>query len=368
MATDPSAAFRIAVQCALLSAFGIGALAQGQPSTGGDVPGYPTPQQRNAAVANGNGELHVELVRQGDLYPTPEPSIYLLAGAGGNITVQVGSTGLVVINSGRAAMSKQVIAALRALSPAPLRTIINTDADAENSGGNGAVAAIGHAIAGGDESNLIGSDANVTTVIAADEVLQRMQAPGTADTQEHGSWPNDTYELPKKDMWFNGESIRLMHAYAAHSDGDSMVYFRHSDVVCAGDLYSTTAYPQFDPARGGSYQGIIDALNRLVYEVMIPGEQNDGGTLVIPNRGYISSFSDVVFYQEMLIIIRDRIQAMIDKHLSLEQVLAQKPTLEYDPRYGADSGSWTTRQFVTAVYQSLKSKPVRVRKVAEIAK
>ncbi len=335
---------------------------------GGDVPGYPTPQQRNVAVAEGNGELHVELVRQGDLYPTPEASIYLLAGAGGNIIVQVGATGLVVINTGRAAMAKQVIAALRALSSVPLRTIINTDADAENSGGNAALAATGHAIAGGDESMLIGSDATLTTVIAADEVLQRMQTPGTADSQAHDTWPNDTYELPKKDMWFNGESIRLIRAYAAHSDGDSMVYFRHSDVVCVGDLYSTTSYPQFDPARGGSFQGIIDALNRLIYEVMIPGEQNEGGTLVIPNRGYISSFSDVVFYQEMLIIIRDRIQGMINKHLSLEQVLAKKPTLEYDPRYGADAGNWTTRQFVTAVYQSLKSKPARDRNVAKAAK
>jgi len=101
-------------------------------------------------------------------------------------------------------------------------------------------------------------------------------------------------------------------------------------------------------------QGVINGLNRLIYEVMIPGPQNDGGTLVIPNYGRLSGYSDVVFYQEMLIIIRDRIQHMIDKKMTLAQVLAAQPTFDYDRRYGADTGEWTTTQFVTAVYNSLQ--------------
>jgi hypothetical protein len=158
-------------------------------------------------------------------------------------------------------------------------------------------------------------------------------------------------------MWFDGESIRIIHQRAAHTDGDSIVYFRHSDAVSAGNIYSTTAYPVIDLDRGGSIQGVIDGLSRLVYELMIPAQQNDGGTLVIPNHGYLSSFSDVVFYQEMVIIIRDRIQNLIRKGLTLQQVQASKPTLEYDPRYGSTSGPWTTDMFVAAVYKSLTQKP-----------
>jgi glyoxylase-like metal-dependent hydrolase (beta-lactamase superfamily II) len=320
-------------------------------------PGTSTPAQRNQALEQGDGEVHVQLVRQGDLYPVPEPSIYMLVGAGGNITLQVGSDGVLLVNTGKAAMSAKVLAAIHSITAAPLRTIINTDGDGDDSGGNEALAATGAAVNGGDVTNLIGTGAGVTTIIAAQEVLDRMSAAAGKDLQPRGARPNDTYDLPVKDMWFDGESIRIIHQRSAHTDGDSIVYFRHSDAVSAGNIYSTTGYPQFDLDRGGSIQGVIDGLNRLVYELMIPASQNDGGTLVIPNHGYLSSFSDVVFYQEMVIIIRDRIQNLIRKGLSLQQVQAAKPTLEYDPRYGSTSGPWTTDMFIAAVYRSLTQKP-----------
>jgi glyoxylase-like metal-dependent hydrolase (beta-lactamase superfamily II) len=325
---------------------------------GGSIyPGTLSPAQRNQALEQGDGEVHVQLVRQGDLYPVPEPSLYMLVGAGGNITVQVGSDGVLVVNTGKAAMSAKVLAAIHSITTAPLRTIINTDGDADDSGGNEALAATGAAVNGGDVTNLIGTGAGVTTIIAAQEVLDRMSAAAGKDLQPRGARPNDTYELPVKDMWFDGESIRVLHQSAAHTDGDSMVYFRHSDAVSAGNIFSTTSYPVFDLERGGSIQGVIEGLNRLVYEIMIPAAQNDGGTLVIPNHGYLASFSDVVFYQEMVIIIRDRIQDLIRKGRTLSQVQAAKPTLEYDPRYGSSSGPWTTDMFVAAVYKSLTQKP-----------
>ncbi len=320
-------------------------------------PGTPSPAQRNQFFENGDGAVHIQLVRQGDLYPEPEASLYMLVGAGSNIAVQVGSDGVLLVNSGKASMSEQVLAAIHSLSNAPLRTIINTDVDPEDAGGNAAISATGVAVNGGDVTNLLGATASVATVISTQETLDRMSAAGTRDSQPQAGWPTDPYELPQKSIWFDGESIRILHPGAAHTDGDSMVYFRHSDVVCTGDLYSTTNYPIFDAARGGSIQGIIDGLNRLVYDIMIPAQQNDGGTLVIPNRGYLSSYSDVVFYQEMVIIIRDRIQNLINKGMSLEQVQAARPTLDYDPRYGTTSGPWTTRMFVEAVYNSLKAKP-----------
>ncbi len=320
-------------------------------------PGTLSPAQRNQLLQNGDGEVHALLVRQGDLYPEPEASIYVLVGAGGNITVQVGSNGMLLVNSGKASMSDKVLAAIHSLSAEPLRTIINTDVDVEDSGGNKAISATGQSVTGGDVTNLIGSGSAVASVLSTQEVLDRMSAPGTADSQPQEAWPTDTYTLPTKDMWFDAESIRLFHQAAAHSDGDTMVYFRHSDVVCTGDIYSTTGYPVFDAARGGSIQGIIDGLNRLVYEIMIPAQQNDGGTVVIPNRGYVSGYSDVVFYQEMIIIIRDRIRSMIAKGMTLQQVQAARPTFEFDPRYGSTTGPWTTRMFVEAVYNSLKATP-----------
>jgi glyoxylase-like metal-dependent hydrolase (beta-lactamase superfamily II) len=320
-------------------------------------PGTLSPAQRNQLLERGDGEVHVLLVRQGDLYPEPEASIYMLVGAGGNITVQVGSNGVLLVNSGNASMSDKVLAAIQSLSSEPLRTIVNTDVDAEDSGGNLAIAATGRSVTGGDVTNLIGSGSAIASILSTQEVLDRMSAAGTPDSQPQDAWPTDTYTLPVKDMWFDGESIRIFHQQAAHTDGDSMVYFRRSDVVCTGDIFSTTGYPVFDSARGGSIQGVIGGLNRLIYEIMIPAQQNDGGTLVIPNRGYLSGYSDVVFYQEMIIIIRDRIQNMISKGMTLEQVQAAHPTLEYDPRYGSTTGPWTTRMFVEAVYNSLKAKP-----------
>ena len=317
-------------------------------------------------LEQGDGQVHVQLIRQGDQYPLAESSIYLLVGAGSNIVVQVGDNGMLLVNAGKASMSAQVLAALRSISNAPLRTIIDTDVDAEDAGGNQALAATGVTVTGGDVTRVPGSGAGLTTVIAAQAVLDRMSTPGSRDLQPDSTWPTDTYTAPQKDLWFNGESIRILHIPAAHTDGDSMVYFRHSDVVSAGNLYSTTNYPVFDATRGGSIQGVIAGLDRLIYDIMIPGPQNDGGTLVVPNHGYLSSFSDVVFYQEMVIIIRDRVQHMIDRGMTLAQVLAARPTLEYDARYGSTTGEWTPTRFVSAVYQSLSSPSNAARRHREL--
>lgn len=312
--------------------------------------GAQTPQQQNDFLLHGDGTVHVWQVRQGG--PT-EPSVYMLVGAGANITVQVGANGVLLVNSGKEAMSEPVLAALKSVTQAPLRTIIETDASPDVTGGIKKIGPTGQWVTGGDVSNLIGASSGTTAVLASQQVLERMSTPGSPDAAAAATWPTDTYTSSNKDFWFNGESIRIYHAPAAHTDGDSMVYFRHSDVVSVGDVYSTARYPVIDLERGGSFQGVIDALNRLIYEVMIPGQQNDGGTLVIPNYGRLSGYSDVVFYQEMLIIVRDRVQDLIDRKQSLAQILAAQPTLEFDPRYGATTGSWTTKDFLTAAYKSL---------------
>jgi glyoxylase-like metal-dependent hydrolase (beta-lactamase superfamily II) len=342
----------VAVAVALL--LGIGSVRGAQAAEGATpsplYAGAQTAQQQNDYLLRGDGALHVLPVRQGN---SNEPSVYMVVGAGANITVQVGINGVVLVNAGNQGMSDKVLDALKSVTHAPLRRIIATNAGPDVTGGVKAISATGQWITGGDVSNLIGTSSGVTSVLAAQEVLERMSASGSRDAAPEGNWPNETYTNDNKDIWYNGESIRIYHVRAAHTDGDSMVYFRHSDVVSVGDVYSTARFPLIDLERGGSVQGAIDALNRLVYEVLIPGPQNDGGTLVIPNYGRLSGYSDVVFYQQMLIMVRDRVQALIGQKKSLQQVLAAQPALEFEPRYGANTGGWTTTDFVTAVYKSL---------------
>jgi glyoxylase-like metal-dependent hydrolase (beta-lactamase superfamily II) len=144
----------------------------------------------------------------------------------------------------------------------------------------------------------------------------------------------------------------MYHIPAAHSDGDSIVYFRRSDVVATGDIYRTDSYPVIDLEKGGNVQGIIDGLN-LVLDLAVPEHHEEGGTFVVPGHGRISDEFDVLEYRDMVTIIRDRVQAMISKGMTLDQVKAARPTLDYDSRYGATTGNWTTDMFVETVYRSL---------------
>jgi glyoxylase-like metal-dependent hydrolase (beta-lactamase superfamily II) len=147
----------------------------------------------------------------------------------------------------------------------------------------------------------------------------------------------------------------MIHAPAANTDGDTIVYFRRSDVVSAGDIFNTTGYPVIDLERGGSLQGVIDGLNRIL-DLAIPKHHEEGGTYIIPGHGRVCDEFDVAEYRDMITIIRDRIQDMIKKGMSLEQIKAARPTRDYDPRYGATTGSWTTDMFVEAAYGSLPRK------------
>jgi cyclase len=281
-------------------------------------------------------------------------NIFMLVGAGGNITVQIGSDGVLLVDTGLAPMSDKVLAAVRTLSDKPIRYIIDTHVHADHVGGNEAIAKAGATIAGGNVVGDIGSSAsNQATIIAFQSVLDRMSTPpaGTAAAPQ-GAWPTDTYTTPERKIFFNDEGVQLIHEPAAHTDGDTMVFFRRSDVISTGDIFVTNGYPIVDLEHGGNIQGVIAGLNRIV-ELAIPADEQEGGTLIIPGHGRLCDVADVVYYQEMVIIIRDRIQDLINKGMSLEQVKAAQPTRDYDPRYGSTTGFWTTDKFVTAVYKSL---------------
>ena len=145
----------------------------------------------------------------------------------------------------------------------------------------------------------------------------------------------------------------MIHQPGAHTDGDSIVFLRRSDVICAGELFSTVNFPVLDSAKGGHIQGIIAGLNRIL-DLAIPGEKEQGGTMIVPAHGRLADEADVEYYREMVQIVRDRIADGIKSGTSLDQIRAARPALEYEKRYSQPN--WTTDMFVEAVYRDLKGK------------
>jgi glyoxylase-like metal-dependent hydrolase (beta-lactamase superfamily II) len=285
------------------------------------------------------------------------PNFYMIVGAGGNIAVQTGPDGVVLVNAGSPETPDKVLAAIQKLTPQPIRFIIDTSADPENVGGNAALAKAGQSFTQATNTGPGGSgNVGPATILANEAVLDRMSAPaGKQPPFPADAWPTESFSLQEKDVYINQEGIQTMHQPAAHSDGDAMVFFRRSDVLVAGDILDTTQFPRIEIDKGGTIQGEIDALNRIIQIAIpsIPLAWRRGGTLVLPGHGRICDQADVVEYRDMLAVIRDVIQDMIHRGMTLEQIKSADPTEGYRNRYGTDSGPWTTEMFVEAIYKSL---------------
>jgi glyoxylase-like metal-dependent hydrolase (beta-lactamase superfamily II) len=252
-------------------------------------------------------------------------NVYVLAGAGGSVAIQVGDDGVLLVDTGLAQLNDKVFAAIRQLSNKPIRFIVNTNARPDHTGGDERFAKAGSKMGGG---LLVGGYAgDGAMVIAHEQVLKAMSVRPLA------AWPTDAYPGESKEIYSNGEGIELLHEFAAATNGDSIVYFRRSDVVVTGDIFSMTSYPVIDIEKGGSFSGVLAGLNRII-DLTIPKDWQEGGTMVIPGHGRIADEADVVEYRDMITIIRDRIQDMIKKGMTLDQVKAARPTRDYDGRYG----------------------------------
>jgi glyoxylase-like metal-dependent hydrolase (beta-lactamase superfamily II) len=164
--------------------------------------------------------------------------------------------------------------------------------------------------------------------------------------------PSDTFLEERRRKFHNDDAIEMLWQPNAVTDGDSIVHFRRADVIVAGNLFTTTQYPFIDVANGGSVAGEIRALNEILSRTVYR-HQEEGGTIIIPGHGYVSDEHEVVEYRDMVAIVRDRVRALIAKGATLAQVKAARPTADYDARYGATSGRWTTDMFVEAVFRSL---------------
>jgi glyoxylase-like metal-dependent hydrolase (beta-lactamase superfamily II) len=279
-------------------------------------------------------------------------NVYMLTGAGGNVTVQAGTDGVLVVDTQYAEMSQKLLAAIRGISTAPIRYIIDTHVHGDHTGGNENIKKAGATIAGGNVSGDIKDAAEGAQIWAHDNVLLRMSDPKRTPAIPTAAWPTSTFTGKDKKLFFNGEGVHIIHEPAAHTDGDSIVFFRRSDVISAGDIFNTTNFPVIDVAGGGTINGIIDAVNHLI-ELIIPVYGQEGGTMVIPGHGRLSDLGDVLNYREMATIVRDRVQDMKKKGMTLEQVKAAKPTRDYDPLYNPPGAFYTADQFVEAVYRTL---------------
>lgn len=263
-------------------------------------------------------------------------NVYMLVGAGANIAVQIGDEGVLVVDNGVASMRAKVLAAIRKLSTKPIRWMVNTNGDLDHTGNNEAVSQAGQTVNG-----------NPADIIAAEDVLARMTATNRAISER----PLKTFFQESRDFSFNGEAVFLYHYPAAHTNGDTFVYFRGSDVLAAGDTFMTTTYPVIETRFYGGLDGFITGLNKML-SIAVPKAQQEGGTYVIPGHGRVGDEADLVEYRDTIVIIRDRIQDMVKRGLTLEQVKAARPSLDYDGRYGVESGA----RFVEAVYKILSEK------------
>jgi cyclase len=294
---------------------------RGQPGAAGSS----RPASPATSATNRSGEA------AGNLEVLPvQGNVYMIAGAGGNIAVQIGDDGVLLVDTGSAPLSEKVMAAIRQLSTKPIRFIVNTNARSDHTGGNEVFAKAGSKMGGG---LLVGGYAgDGAMVIAHEAVLKSMSAPtGKIPAAPSGAWPTDSYPGESKEIYANNEGISVVHPGAANTNGDSMVYFRRSDVVVTGDIFSMTSYPVIDV--GGSFSGVLDGLNRII-DLTIPKDWQEGGTMVIPGHGRLTDEADVVEYRDMITIIRDRIQDMVKKGMTLEQVKSARLTRDYDGRYG----------------------------------
>ena len=309
-------------------------------------PGLKAPAKVNPPVAlpqpTDDGEIHI-LPVQGN--------VYMLVGGGTNTTLQIGKEGALVVDTKGAQSSTKLLAAIRTLTDKPIRYILNTSGNPSHTGGNAALAKAGATITGG---NVAGANAGWgATIVAHENVALHMADDKSADIA--GS-PMDTFFGEGKDLYINGEAVQLFTQPKAHSDADSLVFFRRSDVISAGELFVPDEYPVIDIDHGGSVNGIVDSLNRII-ELTVHADKQEGGTMVVPARGRLCDEADVVEYRDMMTILRDRIQDMVKRGMTLQQVVAAHPTRDYDPQYGTSSvAGWTPDKFVEAIYKSLAKK------------
>ena len=291
-----------------------------------------------------------------------EPNFYMIAGAGGNIAVCVGSDGVVMVDTGAADKADVVLALIKRLTQQPIRYIINTSADPDHVGGNEKMSLAGMAILPAGYQRAALENRDFAPILAEQHVQDRMASWTGSQAVPNAAWPTLTYSIEsgerQRKMFLNGQGIQIVYQPNAHSDGDSVVHFRRSDVIVTGDIMDLDHFPIVDSAVGGDIQGLIDSLNRILDMSVssTPFPYQEGGTLIIPGHGRLATTTELVEYRDMVTIIRDRVRDGISKKKTLAQIQKANPAQGYNRRYGSDAGPATAEAFVAAIYQDLTRK------------
>ncbi len=272
--------------------------------------------------------------------------VYMLNLGDVNVVAQVGEDGILLVDTGPSEWTDRIVRTLQDRFPErDIRIIVNTHMHPDHTGGNAALAKLAGGGGGG------GGRGGGPRIVAHENTLNRMSGATEGEKElPQEMLPTSTFFTAEKEIYFNGEPIEVLYRGSGHTDGDVVVFFRGSDVIAAGDLYVTTSYPVLDETRGSSINGYLGALNYIL-DLTVPRFNEQGGTMVIPGHGRLSNESDVDDFRNWMTIVRDRVQEMIKKGMTLQQVKAAKPTLDYDGVFA--NPRWTTDQFVEAVYRDL---------------
>ncbi len=309
----------------------------------------------NVYTTQGDGEIHAWHAKG---------QVWLMAGEPreSNVAVQVGDEGVLVVDTGTQAMAPKLLAAIQRLArehagdQKAIRLVVDTNGLPDHIGGNAIIREGGSEIVAGEEAaqqEALGTAG--AEVLAEQNVLTRLSQGSPGGAYSQALWPTDAEDFDVYNSYFNGEAVQLYHPHDANTDGQLAVQFRQSDVIAAGDVVDMTSYPIIDTTRGGTIDGELVALNKLM-EMAVPARQVEGGTVIIPGHGRLCDVSDVAQYTIMVTTIRDRVQFYKNQGKTLQQVLELKPSGDYDQRWGSANASWSARDFVMAVYQTLPAK------------
>ncbi len=251
-------------------------------------------------------EIHTVPVAEG---------LYLLAGGGGNIALSVGPDGPLLVDASYKELAKKVTAAVKTVSDKPIRLVVNTHWHFDHVGGNEALAKAGAVIiAHQNVRKCMGEDRDITII---DEHVTA--SPRTA-------WPTITFDDALTLHW-NSDEIQIVHVPSAHTDGDCLVYFKRANVVHVGDIWFNGMYPFFDVNAGGSLDGLVKAFDRALAFA-------DEKTRIIPGHGRLSNKEDMKHYRDMLVTVRDRVRLLVKQGKSKKEIIAAKPTQEFDSVWG----------------------------------
>lgn len=254
---------------------------------------------------------------------------YTLEGQGGTIGALVGPDGVFLVDTQFAPLTEKIVAAVKKISPSPIKFVVNTHVHGDHTGGNENLAKLG------------------AVIFSRDQLRGRLARPaGNAAAPPAAALPVVTYDGPVT-LHMNGEDIQLIPIRSAHTDGDTLVRFPGLDILMTGDYYRSAGYPNIDRANGGSLEGMVDALGITVGYA-------GPNTKIIPGHGEIVNRTAVTAHRDMMLALRDKVAPMVKQGKTAQEILAAKPTAEFDSK--VPQPGTTGDRFINQLYAELGGK------------